>query len=55
MGVNVTRQFPKGDLWGSFDKALAGFQLDEKSFCPVWAAGCSLGAVFVWAATRERS
>jgi hypothetical protein len=24
MGVNSTRQFPKGDLWGSLDKALAG-------------------------------
>ena len=23
MGVNITRQFPKGDLWGSLDKALA--------------------------------
>jgi hypothetical protein len=22
MGVNSTRQFPKGDLWGSLDKAL---------------------------------
>jgi hypothetical protein len=22
MGLNITRQFPKGDLWGSLDKAL---------------------------------
>jgi hypothetical protein len=24
MGVNITRQFPKGDLWGSLDKAPGG-------------------------------
>jgi hypothetical protein len=37
MGVNITRQFPKGDLWGSLDKALADTSQNYRKGSPFLA------------------
>jgi hypothetical protein len=31
MGVTITHQFPKGDLWVSLDKALGGIEMKTHS------------------------